>query len=130
MRRGAAVVEFAAVVPVLLMFVLGMIEIGRAIMVSEILAHVAGTGARYAVLETSTTAAVTADVRKRLADSGIKGATVTVLVGGAAGEIKGATTGTEVAVLVAVPYASVSWASGGTYLRGKTLSGRCSMRHE
>ncbi len=129
-RRGAAVVEFAVVVPVLLAFVLGMIEIGRAIMVSQVLAHAARSGARLGTLETSTTEAVGNDVRQRLADAGVHGATVAVLVGGGAGEVKGATTGTEVAVQIAVPYANVSWLSGSRYLTGKSLSGRCAMRHE
>ena len=129
-RPGAAAVEFAVVLPVLLVFLLGMVEIGRAIMVSQVLSHAARSGARLGVLDTSTTAAVRSDVERRLADAGVKGATVSVLVGGSAGEVKGATTGTEVAVRITVPYADVSWLSGSRHLAGKSLSGRCAMRHE
>ena len=53
-RRGAAVVEFAVVVPVFLLFVFGMIEYGRMVMVQQILTNASREGARVAVLEGST----------------------------------------------------------------------------
>lgn len=129
-RRGAAVVEFAVVVPVLVLFVLGMIEVGRAIMVGQVLSHAARAGAREAIVESATTAKVTAEVEALLSDAGVREAGVSVLVNGAEGEVAGATTGDEVAVAISVPYAEVSWVGSPQFLRGRNLVGRCAMRHE
>jgi Flp pilus assembly protein TadG len=53
-RRGAAVVEFAIVAPVFLLFVFGIIEYGRMVMVQQVLTNATREGARIAVLEGST----------------------------------------------------------------------------
>ena len=59
-ERGAAAVEFALVVPLLLLLVLGIAEFGRAYNVSSTLASAARTGARTMALENSASAARTA----------------------------------------------------------------------
>ena len=58
--RGAAAVEFALVVPLLLLLVLGIAEFGRAYNISATLANAARTGARTMALENSASAARTA----------------------------------------------------------------------
>ena len=47
-RRGAAIVEFAFVVPILLMFIFGVLEFSRMVYVRHILHNAAREGARYA----------------------------------------------------------------------------------
>lgn len=59
-ERGAAAVEFALVVPLLLLLVLGIAEFGRAYNTSATLASAARTGARTMALENSAGAARTA----------------------------------------------------------------------
>ncbi len=48
-RCGAAAVEFAIVAPVFFLLVIGMIEIGRALMVQQVLINASRVGARQAV---------------------------------------------------------------------------------
>ncbi|MBA3312767.1 MAG: pilus assembly protein [Planctomycetaceae bacterium] len=129
-RRGAALVEFAVVAPVLIIFVMGMLEIGRAVMATEVLAHAARIGAREGSITTGTTSSVTSAVNDLLTAAGINGATVSVKVNGGSTEVGSAKAGDEIAVSVTVPYANVTWIGNPKYLAGKNLSGRCVMRRE
>ena len=52
-RSGATVVEFALVAPVLFMFLFGLIEWGRVVMVQQSLTNAAREGCRMAVLSTA-----------------------------------------------------------------------------
>jgi len=52
-RRGAAVVEFAAVAPLLLLILFGIIEYGYIFMVRQTVTHAAREGCRIAVLQTT-----------------------------------------------------------------------------
>lgn len=45
-RRGAAAVEMALVLPLFLLVIFGIVEIGRAFMVEHLLANAARVGAR------------------------------------------------------------------------------------
>ena len=66
-RRGTTVVETALVLPVFLLFVLGLIELGHAMMVSNVLRSACRQAARIGSTEGNTTA----EVRSRaLADLG------------------------------------------------------------
>jgi Flp pilus assembly protein TadG len=56
-ERGAAVVEFALVVPVLLLLVLGIAEFGRAYNIQSIISGAAREGVRTMALENDTGAA-------------------------------------------------------------------------
>ncbi len=56
-ERGSAVVEFALVVPVLLILVLGIAEFGRAYQVQTMLSAAAREGARAMALQNSVSAA-------------------------------------------------------------------------
>lgn len=57
--RGAAAVEFALVLPVLLILVLGIIEFGRAYHIQTTLSNAARDGVRVMALQDSVTAART-----------------------------------------------------------------------
>ena len=43
-RRGAATVEFAVVIPILLTFILGIIEVGRLVMVAQVATNASACG--------------------------------------------------------------------------------------
>lgn len=58
-RRGVAMMEFAIVLPVFLLMIIGIIEFGRAVMVHQILVNAAREGARLAVIPGVTNAKVT-----------------------------------------------------------------------
>src|SRR4029077_13314881 len=57
-RCGAAAVEFAIVAPVFFLLVIGMIEVGRAMMVQQVLINASCVGARQAVTAGATSSAV------------------------------------------------------------------------
>ena len=65
-RRGGAMVEMAVIIPVLLVFLLGSVEIGRAVMVKHVLEEAARAGCRVAVAEYSDKADVTDIVKSAM----------------------------------------------------------------
>ncbi len=81
-RGGAAVVEFALLLPLLCTVTLGMMEIGRGAMVSKIVSDAARNGAQVAALPTSSNATVTSRINSVLTASNITAAnaTITILV--------------------------------------------------
>jgi Flp pilus assembly protein TadG len=71
--RGAAAVEFALLVPVLLLVLFGLIDFGRALNAQITLTQAAREGARLAALSQSNVAS-----RTQAAATGLSGVTVTV----------------------------------------------------
>jgi Flp pilus assembly protein TadG len=112
-RRAAAAVEFALFAPLLAMLVLGMLEIGRALIVKEMLTDAVRKAGRTAILPTKDNAAITAEVNNILADNRIAapGATVTILVNGQAADARTAARGDRISVRVSVPASQVLWLS-------------------
>ena len=139
-RRGAAMVEMALVLPVFLMLVMGIIEFGRGMMVSNLVTNAAREGARMAVLDGSTNAEVQTAVRTFLqgaissslttSDIGIT-ITVTPAPGNPnpANVLANTSPRDLIAVQVALPFNKVALIPG-KYLAGRTLTGNSAMRHE
>ena len=123
-RRGAAVVEFAVVLPLLLTILFGIIEYGWVFMVRQTLQTAAREGCRLAVLQTSVTpyANVTERVATVMGPTGLSSYTVTMTH---------ATDATPVeTVVVSVPYTDVSLIGGFFGTKSYDLGGSCSMRKE
>lgn len=129
-RRAAALVETAICLPVLLLLVLGILEVGRAVMVSEVLTHAARHGARAGAVSGGTTAAARAAVADALAGAGLRDTVVVVSVAGSEGEAGLARRGEPVSVAVSVRYADVAWVGAPAYLGGATLRAEAVMRRE
>jgi len=125
-RAGAAAVEFALVAPVFLLLVLGMIEIGRAVMVQQVLTNASREGARRAVLDGATATEVNSFVTNYLTNASVSGATVTF----PQGNPEAAGYGAPVEVKVSVPFGQVTWVPAPMYLGGQTLSASTIMRRE
>jgi Flp pilus assembly protein TadG len=125
-RRGAAAVEFAFVAPVFFVFVFGMIEYGRMVMVQQVLTNAAREGARIGVLDGSTTSQVTTAVNTYLSNSTISGATVTVNPS----PPSSAGYGQPVTVTVSISFNQVSWLPSPMFLGGKTMTASSVMRRE
>ncbi len=105
--RGAAAVEFAIVLPLFLSLVLGMIELGRAIMVMQALTYAAREGCRVAVLDGSTSSGVTAKV-----DSAMDGANIGLppaIVSMSPSNPSSAKYDEPVTVTVQVRYGDITW---------------------
>ena len=69
--RGQSLIEFALVLPMLLVLFFGIIEFGNAWRIYQLVTNTAREGAREAVLPSSTTATVDAVIDERLDGSGL-----------------------------------------------------------
>ncbi len=137
-RNGAALVELAMVLPIFVMLALGIIEFGRALMVSQLVTNAAREGVRLASLDGTTNSEVEQTIRTFLTGSANVGATdvaITISITPAAGnpnpsnQVANANVRDQINVQVGVPFNKVSF-TGGNYLTGKTIVGNATMRHE
>src|SRR5688500_2780822 len=125
-RRGAAVVEFAVVAPVLILFLLGIIECGRMVMVQQSLTTAVREGARTASMEGNSASDAIDAVTSLLLATGIKGTDVTVTpidtwnVGH----------GRPITVSVSVPFTKVSWLPNPFFFQNTTLRSAATMCRE
>ncbi len=137
-RRGATAVELAFVLPIFFAVVLGVVEFGRAMMVSQLVTNGAREGARLAILDGSTNSEVEGIIKDFIEDSvdvSSQEVSVSITVTPAPGnedpgnEVGNAQPRDLVEIVVAVPFDSVSYIPGD-YLNGTTLTGKSAMRHE
>ena len=122
-RRAATAVEFALVAPILFMLFFAMVEMGRSVMVHQLLVNAAREGARSAAFNTASASEVITQVQDSLALSSVPGATVTVTP-------SPIVPGSSVTVAVQVPYDDVSWLPIDGFLDGITLDSSCRMQTE
>jgi Flp pilus assembly protein TadG len=127
-RRGAAVVEFAIVAPVFFGFTLGMIEVGRGMMVQQIITNASREGARLAVLDDQTTSGIQTHVKTYLQNASINSGAATVNVSPSLPTATGYNG--PVTVTVSVPFSQVSWGTKPIFLGGATLTASTVMRRE
>jgi Flp pilus assembly protein TadG len=125
-RRGVSAVEFAIVAPVVFLFVAGIIEFGRAMMVESLLANAAQRGARVGVLNDAQNSDVSTAVNSNLATGGISGATTTVTPN----PPSSAYAGQDVTVAVSVKFSQVSWLPLPWFLKNTTLKSTATLQRE
>lgn len=128
-RCGAATVEFAAVVPVFFLFIFGIIEVGRGMMVTHLLNNGAREGCRLGIISGKSSSEIASRVSTVLATQGINNVSTTVRVNGSDVDAVNAANGAEIRVQVRVPIENVSWLPGGQYIGGNLL-GQYSLRRE
>jgi Flp pilus assembly protein TadG len=128
-RRGASSVEFAVVAPFLFLIILGILEVGRGLMVIHLLNNAAEAGCRTGIIEGKTTANIKSVVNTALSNAGVNGDSVIVTVNDGSSDASAAAAGDEITVVVQVPIASITWVPGTTWLKG-TLQGQYTMRRE
>lgn len=125
-RTGAATVEFAIVAPVMILFMLGMVEIGGLMMVKNAAVHASREGARLAVVPTATTASVEQKVTELMqmyTNAGVSvDITPTVL--------SSANPGDSVTVSVSVDATAIGWITGAVKLPISTITAETTMRRE
>jgi Flp pilus assembly protein TadG len=124
-RAGAAAVEFAIVVPIFVLLVIGFIELGRALMVQQVLTNASRVGARSAAMVNSTEAEVADAVTDYAAGAAVPATQVEISPNPAT-----ANTGQEITVTVSVDFANVSWLPAPWFLNGATLNASSIMRKE
>lgn len=136
--RGAGALELGIICPIFLMLVFGIIEVGRGMMVSNLVTNAAREGAKMAVRDGSTNADVTSSVQAFM-NSALGTAaskmTVSITTIPAAGHPDAGDTvancqrGDLITVTVQVPFNSVALIPGD-YLAGRQLVGQSAMRRE
>ncbi len=131
-RRGAAAVEFAIVATVFFMFVFGIFEIGRLVMLQQIMGEACRQGARRAILENASETAVVDQVTAKLAANSIPGATVTITWANKETQSNMANLGFQdpLTVRATVPYSDVSWLVPTWVLSGSVMEAQSTMRIE
>jgi Flp pilus assembly protein TadG len=130
-RRGATVVEFAVVAPVFFVMVLGLIEIGRACMVTDLLTEAARRACRAGVIEGTSSSAIQSAASNYLTSVGVSSESVNVYVNDTpvgSTNVSAMPAYTEITVVVTVPVSSVAWVPPW-FLSG-SLSGQYTMRRE
>ena len=128
-RRGAAVVEFAIVLPIFFLMVFAMIEFGRLVMVRQVLTNASREGARIGVLDGATTDEVESQVEAYLTNASIP-FTPGNVVSVSPSPPSSAGYGESVTVTVTVPFDEVSWLPSPMYLGATDVVSTTVMRRE
>jgi Flp pilus assembly protein TadG len=126
MRHGAAAVEFALVLPLFFLLIMGMIEVGRGLMVQQILTNASREGARAAIMDGATSTSVQTIVNNYLTGSTIPAGTITVTPN----PLSNATARQPVTVTVSIPANEVLWTSSSFFSESATLSASATMLTE
>lgn len=138
-RRGAAAVEFAIVLPLIFLILVGAIDVGQSIHVSQVVNEASREGARQASrYDESSEAAVAAAVRDYIRGSypGVGDGSIAVSMtqsdgtSVASGDLTTVTSGTPLTVQVDLQYSAVRWTVGFPGLTGASIVKATSMRRE
>lgn len=122
-RRGAAVVEMAVVMPILLTLVFGIIEFSWAMSIQQSLTNAAREGCRTAVIKGSTEDDINQRIASFMNAAGIQGYSVDI--------VRATEQDPTETVTVSIPYCQVSLIAGYfPILESKILTGMCAMRKE
>lgn len=129
---GQSLVELALVLPILLALLVGILEMGRAWNVYQVITNAAREGGRAAVIQTNTESEVRTTIDGYLSDAGLDPAVGTVTISGQSDGI-----GKPTRVAIAYPYQFaflgpvVSLLGEGSAVPGAiTLSTAVTMRNE
>ena len=130
-------VEMAVCFPIFMLMLLGIIEFGRAMMVSQLLTASAREACREAIIDSATDASVSADIVNRVTTMvGCTSTDVTVDIAVSDATDGTALTGIDAAnkrdiieIDITVPFDAVSFTSG-RFLNGAALRGQCAIRKE
>ena len=124
--RGAAAVEFALLLPMLLLLVFGIIDFGRALNAQITLTQAAREGARVDAVDDSTgipNTSATVTTRTQAAATGLSGVAVTVTLCSAnAGPTDNASVKASYKFTFVTPVAAISSLFGSTFGSSMTLT--------
>jgi Flp pilus assembly protein TadG len=124
-RRGVAAVEFAIVAPLFFLLVIGIVEIGRAMMVQQVLINASRVGARRAVMLSSNEQAVSDAINEYMSGMGVSGVDIEMSPNPAT-----AAAGQAITVDVEIDFQEVSWLPAPWFMGGKQLAATSVMRKE
>jgi len=124
-EAGTALIEFALVLPILLVLAMGMIDFGRAFHLKGLLDQAAREGARIAVVTTPDLDLVTARVNSVLGSGGASPGTIAVVGPDPAQMVTVTVTSTFTFITPGV-FAPIGASPGGDI----SMTGQCVMRFE
>ncbi|MEQ8211697.1 MAG: pilus assembly protein [Lacipirellulaceae bacterium] len=122
-RRAVAATEFAVVLPLIVMLVLGAVEAARAVIVSHALQEAANAGCRVYSVEGTTQANASAIINTAMSNAGLTNHTI---VFNPSSKAAVDVPLEPITVTVTIPYSQVAWLPPN-FLSGATLQGRCVM---
>lgn len=125
-RIGAAVVEFAVVAPIMIMLTMGLMEVGRMVMVKQLMLSASREGARLGTLPGVSEGEVIERVQDELKGVGINGVSVTVTPA----NLIAAPSGTAVTVSLSVPSSQISWVNTPMFSANTVIDASTTMRRE
>ena len=131
-RRGIAMTEFVVVFPILFLAIIGIVELGRAVMVQQIVTNAAREGARRAVVPEATNDVVNTLVDNYLVQTSLGADTRTIEILGGDGQALDLSTANPKSVItlrVSVPYREVGFGIY-TYFADSTMGAAVQMRKE
>jgi Flp pilus assembly protein TadG len=130
-RRGASAVQFALVAPMFFTLILGAVEVGRGIMVTNQLTSAARNACRTAVIEVKVDSDVTSQVTTFLSAQGVTTTNVstTIKVNGTVAALSTAQPNDQVSIRVTIPVSDVTWVPITHFLTG-SLGGEWTLRRE
>ena len=119
-RKGAVALEFALILPIFMMLMLGIIECGQVMSSEELITNATREGARLAGLGGSTMGTgsstganeVNYRIRSYLSSGGIAPSTATITItdlDATITDLPQASAGDRIKVTVAVPFKSIAW---------------------
>lgn len=129
-RRGTTAVEFAFVGSIVFLIFFGVVELGRALMVTHLLTNAARAGARAGVIEGTSTATIKSVVSSALTAVGISGDTVSVQVNDGSTDASASQAGDEITVKATISASSVSWLPWQRFTGSTTLTGQYTLQRE
>jgi len=118
------VVEFAVVLPIIVIALLGTWEVGRMIEIEQILYNAASVGGRAASTGLNSTTKVQMAVTNYLAAAGLPTQNATVAVSDLTNPNTDPTAATaldQLQIVVSVPYSDVCWSSTSMFLNANTV---------
>ena len=129
-QRGAALVEFAILLPVFIFLVMGIIELGWALYVQNALGDAARLGTRLAVTDSTKTAiSITSAITTYLQNANVDpGANLTVIF--SPNNFSSQGRGVLISVTISMPYSAVSILPTTLFLTKTTLSASNTMAKE
>lgn len=130
-------VEMAVCFPIFMLMLLGIIEFGRGLMVSQLLTNAAREGCREAIRDDVSETTVADDIRNMVVqtvgcqsdDVSVSFTTTSRTTDAELSSISAAKERDLILIRVGVPFDSVSFMSG-RFLKGSDLSGVCAMRKQ
>lgn len=131
-RRGVAMLEMAIVLPILLLLLLGILELGRVVMIYQIATNATREAARRAIVPGATDSTVLSTCNTYLDRGGISstGRSVQILnAGGSSSSLATIRSKETVTVRAVIPFSENTWGFS-QILGGRSFTSTSTMRRE